>query len=148
MIKYKDSAKFSTPFFTILKSSFIKPFDAAQKTLADYKTVIVYDNILALSYFLTYMSIHLLARHNTFARFAPLHTLGYLTIPSQSLLDWRENYLLDQHINQYLYTQTVNSPLEFFVVSTMKWFLAVINGIIVLVDMYWLMRYVVLAKIE
>lgn len=136
MIKYKNLSNFSTPFFTVQKSAFIKPFEEAQATLGHYKTVIIYDNILAMCYFLTYMSIHLMAQGNTFARFAPLHAVGYLTIPSQSLLDWWENYLLNQHINQYLDTQTVDSPLEFFVASTMKWILAVMNGIIVLVDLY------------
>lgn len=143
MIKYKNRSNFSTPFFTIQKSAFIKPFKTAQATLGHYKTVIVYDNILALCYFLTYMSIHLMAQDNTFAH---LHVAGYLSIPCQSLLDWLENYLLNQHINQYLDTQTVKSPLEFFVVSTMKWILAVMNGIIVLIDLYWLMPKIVLMK--
>ena len=123
MIKYNNQTQFKTPFFTINMKKYRLPFENNADTLRNYQKVLFYDNFLALSYFITYLSLYYLL--NFKIRF--IQILYLIVIPSQSILDWIENYILSSQIDSFLKDKTIKNQYLFLVVSSVKWLFSVLT---------------------
>jgi len=116
MIKYNNQTQFKTPFFTINKDKYKVPFENNNTTLKFYQKVLFYDNFLAISYLITYLSLYFLLIENKLIK-----VLYQIIIPSQSILDWIENYILSSQIDSFLKDKTIKNQNIFFVISFVKW---------------------------
>ena len=122
MIRYNNKTKFKTPFFTIDKNKYKIPFKENKETLDNYKSVLYFDNYLAISYFITYISLYNICIINSKNSFIKL--LYKITIPSQSLLDWIENYILNSQIDSFLEDNSIKNQYLFVTISSIKWLCA------------------------
>ena len=122
MINYNNKTKFKTPFFTINKNKYIIPFKKNKNTLDNYKLVLYYDNYLAVSYLITYISLYnifIVKSKNPYIKI-----LYKITIPSQSIFDWIENYILNSQIDSFLKDNTIKNQYLFVTISSIKWLCA------------------------
>lgn len=128
MINFNNKTNFKTPFFTIEKKKYIKPFQENKDTLRNYQNVLYYDNFFALAYLLTYRSLYfILEKELENMKLIPFYRI---IIPLQSVLDWSENSILYSQIENYLKNGKIKNIISFFVISSSKWLLAGFNFIL------------------
>lgn len=107
---------FRSPFFHYSKVYYKQTLEDNRPTLGYFLPTLWYDSAFAIMYGISYWSLM-----NITSSF--ITTTRY-TIPLHVTLDWLENLLLYSIIIHYQTNGTVQYNVEFFVISTLKWFIA------------------------
>ena len=122
IIKFtRINSNFESPFFTNDLNIFYKNLNIDSNELEKYKKLLKYDSIFPIFYSSVFYSLNKI--NNNFL----IDIMNY-TVPIHIILDWTENLLMYLIINRFLNDKNVILNNQYFIISSLKWILAVFNS--------------------
>ena len=122
--KVQEKTSYSPPYFEFERQKLIESLQINKNELENYKEIIFHDTFFGIFYATVYWSLVNLNSNNY------LQKIGSITIPLHVLLDWTENYLLFQILDNYITNDIIVFANEYLIISNIKWFFAFINSLL------------------